>query len=510
VNITLRLGSRRSALAKVQAKQVGDALLDLDPALRIAYRFIESSGDRSAEPNAGLITARGGFTEDLGQMLDDGTIDLAVHSWKDLPLARRSRSTVVATLPRADARDVLLLRRDSLAMGAVKGLTILSSSARRRHHLEDFLEWALPIKPPAVNFAPVRGDIATRLSKLLRGDGDALVIAKAALDRLIETRPEQLATTGMESVAQLCAAQEIVRRALEACRVMVLPLQYCPAAPAQGALAIEVPNNTRFQSLWSKINHESSFELVTLERQFAEEIGEHVPLGLTRLRFAFGDVQFMRGDTLDDPAQRLRLYRHGQALPRPTSEASIWCANGDAGRVAIRCGLPGGPRRFGAATGLLVARADALPAGVSVADTTIIWTPGLATWRKLAARGFWVVGSDESLGETGAMAIRRWFPATQRWLKLTHETGFQQENSEFVPAYRRQRAGPLADIGSCTHFFWRSGSQLRDYLSAYPRLAQAWHGCGPGNTWRIARELLDPQRLAPYLSAEQFRAELLS
>lgn len=507
----LRLGSRRSALAQVQARQVGDALLCLDPGLRIDYRFIESTGDRSTEPNAGLITARGGFTEDLGQMLDHGAIDLAVHSWKDLPPANRVGSTVVATLPRADARDVLLLRRDSLSVAASQGLTILSSSARRRHHLEDFLNWALPIKPAGVQFAPVRGDIETRLRKLLRGDGGALVIAKAAIDRLIEVPPEAVAATGMESVAQLRAAQEAVQRALAVCRVMVLPLLYCPAAPAQGALALEAPNNTRFRSLWAAVNHAPSFELVTTERQIAGEIGEQEPLGLTRLRFDYGDVQYMRSGASDDPRQRVRLYRRGQALPRPACPDAIWSDNGTAEAAAdFRSTLPNGPRRFDSTTGLLVSRSEALPTDASVDEHTILWTPGLTTWRKLAARGYWVVGSDESLGETGAAAIRHWFPAIQRWLKLTHLNGFQQQASELVPVYRRQRNAPLADIGSCTHFFWRSGSQLRDYLTAFPRLAHAWHGCGPGNTWRIAYDLLGPQRLAPYLSAEQFRAELLT
>jgi hydroxymethylbilane synthase len=499
----LRLGSRRSALARVQAHQVGAQLQRIDPAVRIEYHFIEASGDRSSEPDAGLITARGGFSEDLGVMLEQGDIDLAVHSWKDLPYRERDRTFVAATLPRADARDVLLVRRDSLASAVTRGLRILSSSARRRHHLEEFLDWALPVKPVDISFSPVRGDIGTRLRKLLRGDGDALVIAKAALDRLIETPPDEIADTANDS-------QSIVRQAMSECRAMVLPMLYCPAAPAQGALAVEVPVGTPQLDLWRELNHADTFDLVHTERSIARRYGDDEPLGVTRLRFDFGDVQFIRGSWSDEPAQRARLYRFGTALPRPKDPGAVWCGEPPESAVRTRLATVSTPTHFAADTGLLIARAEALPINSAVDERTIVWTAGLTTWRKLAARGVWVTGSDESLGETGASAIRAWYRGTSRWLKLTHEDGFLSERAQLLPTYRSLRRQTVTDVGRYSHFFWQSGTQLREYLHAFPSLANAWHGCGPGNTYRIARDLLGPERVRPFLNAPQFRDELLA
>jgi hydroxymethylbilane synthase len=402
----LRLGSRRSALARVQAHQVGAELQRIDPALRIEYHFIEASGDRSSEPNAGVITARGGFSEDLGVMLEQGDIDLAVHSWKDLPYRNRDRTVVTATLPRADARDVLLVRRASLVSAVTQGLRILSSSARRRHHLEEFLDWALPVKPVNISFSPVRGDIETRLRKLMRGDGDALVIAKAALDRLIETPALEIADTAADSLTRLLKTQSIVRQAMTDCRAMVLPLLYCPAAPAQGALAVEVPVSTPYVDLWRELNHADTFDLVDTERSIARRYCDDEPLGLTRLRFAFGDVEFIRGSWPDEPAHRARLYRFGTALPRPRDPSAVWCGEPPESEVRARPATVSAATHFGADTGLLIARADALPIDSAVDERTIVWTAGLTTWRKLAARGVWVTGSDESLGETSASAIR--------------------------------------------------------------------------------------------------------
>jgi hydroxymethylbilane synthase len=496
----LRLGSRRSALAQVQALQVGAALRAIDPGLRIDYRFIESSGDLSANPDAGLVTARCGFTEDLGRLLDHGAIDLAVHSWKDLPLPSRGGTRVAATLPRADARDVLLLRRSSLQHASEQGLKILSSSARRRQHLEDFLAWALPVKVPEIRFAPVRGDIARRLTQLLTGCGDGLVIAKAALDRLLVSDPP--------NPPALQDAQRVVRRALQECRAMVLPLQYCPAAPAQAALALEVRDDSPFGALWRAVNHEDTFELVTAERRIAASYGDDEPLGITRLRQPYGDIEYRRSARDPVAAHSPVLRRRGLPLPRPQAAARIWCGDESPDSRPQRRTLDSAPRSFRGTQGLLIARHQALPEGATVDEHAVLWTPGLATWRELAARGYWVVGSDESLGESGAAPIRAWYPGIERWIKLTHDRGHGNGHADLVPTYQVAPRTRFVEVARYTHFFWRSGSQLRDYLQRFPGLAAAWHGCGPGNTFRIASGLLSQDRLRPFLGPEQFRTEL--
>jgi hydroxymethylbilane synthase len=506
----LRLGARRSPLARVQAALAADALRAADPAIAVVFRFIEAPGDRSDEPSAALVTARGGFTEDLGRLLDAGEIDVAVHSWKDLPLAERATTAVVATLPRADARDVLLVRRDALDRLASQPLRILSSSVRRRHHLEQFLAWALPVAPGAIRFESVRGDIGARLAKLLRGDGEALVIAKAAIDRLLAPAPRDADVGSTAALAALAGTQALVRDALATCRAMVLPLSACPASPAQGALALEVRRDSAWLGLLAGINDTDTFELVQAERARAFELADAEPLGITRQRFEFGDVEFVRGARDDVPFAATWLHRRGPALPRPSSREMIWTGEDDTHEARERVAFDAEPLHGDAHTGLLVARADAMPPGSTVADGTVLWTAGLATWRRLAERGFWVTGSDDSLGETGALAVRTWYPATSRWLKLSHEGGRETSFGRLVATYRTRRRHALAPIDRYSHFYWSSGTQLREYLAAFPGLARAWHGCGPGNTLQIARTLLDGDRVRPFLSAQQFRQELLA
>ncbi len=493
------IGSRRSALARIQALAVGDALQRQDPRLRLRYVFAESSGDRSQEPSAALVTQRGGFTEDLGRLLDERRIDIAVHSWKDLPLRERSLTEVVATLPRADARDLLLVRRDAAERMADATLTVLSSSSRRRLNLEQFLGWALPRPPREIRFTPVRGDIETRLAKLLRGDGDALVVAKAAIDRLLTAEG-----------AEFDASRTRVRAALDQCRMIVLPLTLSPAAAGPGALALEVHRDAaQLLPVLAGINDSTTLELVQRERQLTAELGDDAsPLGVTLQRYDFGDVEFIRGEHQGRAIESVRLLRRGPALPRAASASQLWTGEAPGAELFERVAHAAAPRHWDGRTGLLVARSEALPANSSLGDDTLVWTAGLATWRKLAARGVWVTGSDDSLGETGALAIRHIYPQVSRWIKLSHEQGHDCEHAEFQPTYQLRRRRPPDAIHGHTHFFWRSGSQLLEYLREFPGLAQAWHGSGPGNTLTIARQHLDRLRLQPFLSAEQFTAEL--
>lgn len=513
----LVIGARGSALSRIQAVLVGEALTRAHAGLRIRYAFSAApadlpyaeAGDVPLPPHAatpiGTINRGGGFAVHLHDQLDATRIDLAVHSWKDLPLPERATTTIAATLPRADARDVLVFSRaglERLLAGEGDGtLRVLSCSERRRTNLRPFLDWALPFRPRALEFPPVRGDIERRLGALLAGQGHAVVIAKAALDRML-----------LAPAPQFDATRERVRAALEHCRIMVVPLTANPAAPGQGALAIEVRRDRAdLRALLEPINDAATFRLVREERAGLAALGDDdTPVGITALDIGFGDVEFRGGEYHGRRIDRIGLRRH-EPLPLPRDAAAVWCGD-EAGadpfrRVALAPPAPA----TDAATGLLVARAEALPAHWVPHERQCLWTPGLATWRRLAARGIWVNGSDESLGETAAADVRHFFPGLTRWIKLSHDSGFDPGRAELLPTYRLERVrAPLA-IHDRTHFFWNSGSQFLEYLRAMPGLERAaLHGCGPGNTLRVIRATLGAARVRPFLSAAQFRAELLA
>src|SRR6266849_3668033 len=224
------IASRRSELARIQAYQVGDALRFGAPLIEISYSFHESLGDRNQNDPLWQMPEKGVFTQDFREGLLRGDFDLVVHSWKDLAIEEDPDTEVAATLPRVDARDLLLVREDRWRDVERTGvMTILTSSPRRSYNLESFLREALPARLRELNFTNVRGNVPTRVRKLLESDVDGLIVAKAAIDRLLEAKQSEFAVTRKE-----------LQRALSQCRWMVLPLRENPSAPAQGALAIEI------------------------------------------------------------------------------------------------------------------------------------------------------------------------------------------------------------------------------------------------------------------------------
>src|SRR5205807_8556315 len=108
------------------------------------------------------------------------------HSWKDLAIEADPETEIVATLPRADARDLLLVREDRWSEVERTGvMTILTSSPRRSYNLDSFLRSGLPAKLNALKFVAVRGNVPTRVRKLWQSDVVGLFVSEVVCDRLL-------------------------------------------------------------------------------------------------------------------------------------------------------------------------------------------------------------------------------------------------------------------------------------------------------------------------------------
>jgi hydroxymethylbilane synthase len=205
----IRIGSRGSQLALWQANHILYALRDAG--YHVELEVIRTTGDRMQQP--GFIAppnldGKGIFIKEIEEALEEGRIDLAVHSLKDLPTKLAPQFTLAAIPKRADARDVWVCESYWALHTLPTGGRIGTTSPRRRAQI-------LALRPD-VTFVEIRGNIDTRLKKLADGKCDALVLAAAGLDRLKRT----------ESVHQRFAPEEI-----------------CPA-PGQGALALETRSHS--------------------------------------------------------------------------------------------------------------------------------------------------------------------------------------------------------------------------------------------------------------------------
>jgi hydroxymethylbilane synthase len=473
---------------------VGRALSARFPDLEIDLLTRASAGDRDGTTPLASLPDKGAFTTDLSDALLAGDADAVVHSWKDLPLEDRPGTTVAATLERADPRDVLLVRREVVA-ARPKTITILSSSPRRSWLLEQALPELWPWRVEAFQFAPVRGNITTRLTRLIEGRGDALVVAKAALDRLLGFGPP------------FEAAAALVRGHVDRCRWMVLPLRDVPGAPAQGAVAVEAPVNSRFAKHLAAISHQPTWDAVQGERAVLARYGGgcHEALGATFLPREYGSVVSVKG-RLSSGANEdgWSLIGAGIAPPR-AREADIWPRRDERQR-ATRRPLDVSPPAGG---GFWVARTEALPDTWNVTPDRIVWAAGGTTWRRLAARGVWVNGCADGLGDSEPPAVDLLAGEEIHWHRLTHRAAAEADPAALA-TYDVQESLP-DDLPARTHFFWTSGTQFLQAVDRWPELMDCWHASGPGRTWHTLRHRLGQRaRARVWLDYDQWQREILT
>ncbi len=280
VTRTLRIGTRGSVLARTQTGTVAAAL-------GVPYEIVHivTEGDRSPAAMA-QIGGTGVFVSALRTALTDGEIDVAVHSYKDLPTAPAEGITIAAVPLREDPRDALVAR-DGLVLGELPaGARVGTGSVRRAAQLN-----ALGL---GLSIVPLRGNVDTRLGKVIGGELDAVVLAYAGLRRL-----------GREA-----EVTEILD-----------PIQVLPA-PAQGALAIECRGDDRGAlEVLAALESPDTRAAVTAERALlaALEAGCLAPVAALA-EVAEGDhglEVFLRGSvTALDGSDAVRLSATG-----PTTDA---------------------------------------------------------------------------------------------------------------------------------------------------------------------------------------------
>lgn len=238
----IRIGTRGSALATTQAGTVRDALVAGGHPAELV--IIRTTGDKSMAPIATLGV--GVFTAALREAIDDGRVDVAVHSYKDLPTAGDARFAIPAIPLRHDARDVAVAR-DGLVLAELPTGSLVGTSSPRRAAQLRALGLGLEIRP-------LRGNLDTRLNRVSSGQLDAIVVARAGLARL--------------------GRLDEVTETLE-------PVQMLPA-PAQGALAIECrAGDTALATLLAELDDADTRTAVTAERALLAELeaGCSAPVG---------------------------------------------------------------------------------------------------------------------------------------------------------------------------------------------------------------------------------------
>jgi len=266
----LTVATRRGELAVTQTQTVIAALKRQHPDLDIRIKEVTSEGDRDRRTVLWNLKETGFFTSGLEEILLAGQADFAVHSFKDLPTRMGEGLTVAAVCDRHFPEDSLLATEpldslDRLGEGARVGTSSLRRIAQLKH------------VRPDLELVPIRGNVRTRLEKLRREDLDAIILARAGLERL-----------GLDSVISFSFD----------------PVEFVPA-PAQGTLAIQARrDDAETCAIIASIDDERARALTDAEREVLVETkcGCHAPVGA--YAFCEGETMTLRAFLSDTTGQR--------------------------------------------------------------------------------------------------------------------------------------------------------------------------------------------------------------
>lgn len=273
----LRIGTRGSDLALVQTRTVCSMVQAAHPGVEFEEVIIRTHGDAATHQPFDIHWPAGGFTGAIEQALLRGEIDLAVHSYKDLPTAVTPGLTIAAVPPRELPHDVLVCDGEVDLTALPLGFRVGTSSPRRAAQFRYFCA--------GVTVHALRGNVPTRLARLEDGNLDAVVLAAAGLRRLQINPPFAID----------------------------LPLARFVPAPAQGALAVQVRESGEARNIVAAIDDAPSRQAVDAERAFLKSIGAgcHTPaaalaeiscgkISLTAQLFSDNGLRMVAGTQIGD------------------------------------------------------------------------------------------------------------------------------------------------------------------------------------------------------------------
>ena len=252
----IKIGTRGSKLALTQANLVADSLKKAEPQINAEICIIKTSGDIMQDVSLSKIAGKGVFVKEIEDALLTGTIDMAVHSMKDVPTENPQGLVFAAILPREDVRDILVAKDNRKIEFMPRGARIGTGSMRRASQLLAVL--------PDIKIVPLRGNLETRLKKIETENLHGVILAAAGMKRM-----------GLAgSISQY------------------LPLETMLPAVGQGALGLQIrENDDDLKKILAKLNHAPTAAEIKAERSFLRALGGGCLLPIA----AFGKVE---GDKL--------------------------------------------------------------------------------------------------------------------------------------------------------------------------------------------------------------------
>ena len=269
------VGTRGSKLALVQTDYIRSCLYNITGE-EVEKNIITTKGDKITNSQLYNMDSKGLFTRELDKALLDEEIDFAVHSLKDVPTELDEDLEIVAVPVRESPNEVLISNYSwkELEEGSSLGTSSLRREAFCKHHGKEF------------ELKPIRGNVETRIKKVLEGEVDATIMAEAGLNRL--------------------GLQEYIKTKF--------PTDYIMPAAGQGALAVITRKDCEYKETIAKLNHYFTFQGVLAEKSILEEMG-------VGCQWPIGAISGIKNNKLE--LKSILLDKNGEILYQNTVSGSI-------------------------------------------------------------------------------------------------------------------------------------------------------------------------------------------
>ena len=497
----IKILTRKSTLAKIQGKIVGEKIHSAFPQIKVSYYTSKTVGDVNQKMDLKSSETRGLFTGDISKHITKGLYDIAVHSWKDYPILSKSSSDIVGTVLREDSRDIIFIKKSSVDHKTQKKITVMTSSPRRRYSLEERLNRIIPINIKRIEFKDLRGNIDTRLKKFIEGDDDAIIVAKAAIDRLMASDDID---APFKARIQYC---------FSSCRWIILPLSLFPTAAGQGAIGIETrTDNKKLLKIISKINSRSDYEDVQTERSIISKFGGGCSqkIGISIIRKNKKVIKSLFG--LTETGEKLNFYGESKNDIKNKGETKtlrkkIFPKDNKEDSIFRRVNFNRNKKINSLEKSIIfITRKNVLKFKPTFNKSCILWASGVKTWEAVVKQGYWVNGSSESLGEIELEKIFNLFNEKYPVRKLTFEDE-SHDPDKVIETYKLEEPKFPINFKHRTHFYWMSSKLFTVSINKYPHIIDMDHSCGMGNTYIKLKEILG-DRVSCFLSYEDWLNEI--
>lgn len=473
------LSGRSSMLSKVQIGKVRDKINAVMPWIKTEENYIDTRGDQLTDIPLHTQEGTDFFTDNLSEALKNKEIDIAVHSLKDLSSEHFFGGTKFAVVDRDEVRDVAIFNEkiaDLLRAG--EKIRIGTCSFRRESLAGDFLKKVLPAYGQKINIEilPIRGNIDTRLKKLSEGRYDGIILAFAGINRML---------TSVEH-------REYFKLLLSTKRMMVLPLLDCTPAPCQGAIAAESsPQNERASYILNCINNIELYQDCTNEKKIASEYGSGCiqKFGVTTVKFGAQTSVYAHG--IDSNNNEIDTWYGLKDIRLNISNFDIINSD-ELGFVAEKTILVSDipiPSKA-----VFISHIAAIEMPYIDFSNLRVWTAGIETWIKLAAKNIWVEGCADSLGFNSIFSILNTplIDIQNDITVLTNEESAErwtEDNIKAIATYSIHYKSDLIDkykLKSARLIFWSCFAHFNHLKEILP--AGVLHSCLPGKTAELLRK----------------------